>query len=175
MGNYVLEPRQELFVREYVKDYNGAKAALRAGYSKKTAAAQASRLLTKANVKSLLQEIQEEIKHFNRVTIQKIIAENSRIAFSDLKDYVKWGPTGVKMLDHTNVDTRCVESVEIIPGAFGNKMKIKLYDKGAALERLGQFLGAKAKGEKPPDFTINIHVGDDDKSAIGIEYSIDQQ
>ena len=37
-GAAVMTPKQAAFVSEYVIDYNGAKAAERAGYSKKTAA-----------------------------------------------------------------------------------------------------------------------------------------
>lgn len=45
-----LNDKQDLFCREYIKDWNGAAAAIRAGYSKRTAASQASRLLTKVNI-----------------------------------------------------------------------------------------------------------------------------
>ena len=46
----MIEPRQQRFVDEYLKDFNGTQAAIRAGYSKRTAVAQASRLLSKANI-----------------------------------------------------------------------------------------------------------------------------
>ena len=45
-----LTARQSRFVEEYVKDCNGAQAAIRAGYSEKAAKEQASRLLTNANI-----------------------------------------------------------------------------------------------------------------------------
>ena len=41
---------RERFVREYLIDRNGTQAAIRAGYSPKTAAAQASRLLKDVKV-----------------------------------------------------------------------------------------------------------------------------
>lgn len=174
-----IEPRQEAFVREYCKDFNGQKAAIRAGYNSKNARFTASRLLTKANVKALLKEIQEEIRQHNRVTIQKVIAENARIAFSDLKDFVQFGPDGVTILDHRNVDSKCVESVEMTQYKIGEittktRMKIKLHDKGAALERLGQYLGVKDKGERPPDFQVHFHIGEEEASAIGVEFSIEK-
>ena len=43
----ILTCRQELFILEYAKDLNATQAAIRAGYSAKTASAQASRLLKK--------------------------------------------------------------------------------------------------------------------------------
>ncbi len=47
-----LNDRQAKFVMEYVIDHNAKQAAIRAGYSAKTAAANASRLLTNVNVRS---------------------------------------------------------------------------------------------------------------------------
>lgn len=45
-----MTPKQERFVQEYLIDLNATQAAIRAGYSAKTAAEQASRLLTKVNI-----------------------------------------------------------------------------------------------------------------------------
>lgn len=47
-----LTPRQARFVREYLVDLNGTQAAIRAGYSAHTAAAQAVRLLMNVNIKT---------------------------------------------------------------------------------------------------------------------------
>jgi phage terminase small subunit len=46
--------RQARFVKEYALDHNGAQAAIRAGYSPKTARSQAQRLLTKDNIRQAL-------------------------------------------------------------------------------------------------------------------------
>ncbi len=45
-----LKPKQERFCQEFTVDCNAAQAAIRAGYSKKTAKEQASRLLTNVNL-----------------------------------------------------------------------------------------------------------------------------
>lgn len=46
-----MTPKQQRFVEEYVIDSNGKQAAIRAGYSPKTAEVQASRLLSNAKVR----------------------------------------------------------------------------------------------------------------------------
>ena len=51
--------KQTRFVREYAVDCNGAVAAVRAGYSPRSAKVTASRLLTKANVQRALRQIQQ--------------------------------------------------------------------------------------------------------------------
>ena len=49
--------KQRLFVDEYIIDFNGYQAAIRAEYSEKTAAAQASRLLTNVNIQAAIDEV----------------------------------------------------------------------------------------------------------------------
>lgn len=53
-------PRHELFCREYIVDYNGRQAAIRAGYSDSSAGNQASRLLTNDDVLARVRELQKE-------------------------------------------------------------------------------------------------------------------
>lgn len=49
--------KQELFAEEYIVDLNGTQAAIRAGYSQKTASVQSARLLGKANVQAKIAEL----------------------------------------------------------------------------------------------------------------------
>lgn len=51
-----LTPKQQRFVEEYLIDLNGKQAAIRAGYSAKTAEMQASRLLSYAKVSQAVSE-----------------------------------------------------------------------------------------------------------------------
>jgi phage terminase small subunit len=52
-----LTPKQETFCREYLKDLNQTQAAIRSGYSEKTAQEQSSRLLSKVIVQRRVQEL----------------------------------------------------------------------------------------------------------------------
>jgi phage terminase small subunit len=56
-----LPPRQERFCREYVIDLNATQAAIRAGYSAKTADVQGPRLLGNVRVAARIAELQEVI------------------------------------------------------------------------------------------------------------------
>lgn len=51
-----LTNKQQCFVQEYLVDLNGTQAAIRAGYSPKTAQPQSARLLSKAMVKAAVEE-----------------------------------------------------------------------------------------------------------------------
>ncbi|WP_093231797.1 terminase small subunit [Thermoflavimicrobium dichotomicum] len=59
MGNK-LTPKQQRFVEEYLIDLNATQAAIRAGYSKKTAEAIASRLLRNVKVQTAIQQAKKE-------------------------------------------------------------------------------------------------------------------
>lgn len=52
-----LTPKQVMFCKEYIVDLNGTQAAIRAGYSEKTAAEQSSRLLTNVRIQSYVQSL----------------------------------------------------------------------------------------------------------------------
>lgn len=55
-----LTKKQELFCQEYVVDYNGTQAAVRAGYSEKAARQQAARLLSNAAILTRVRGLQQE-------------------------------------------------------------------------------------------------------------------
>ena len=54
-----LTPKQEMFAKEYLIDLNATRAAIRAGYSKRTAKPQGLRLLTYVDVANLIQKGRE--------------------------------------------------------------------------------------------------------------------
>ena len=73
MRNISLNEKQKRFCEEYVKDYNGAQAAIRAGYSAKTARVIASEHLTKPNIQSYVQELQEELRKQSKAEVHVIL------------------------------------------------------------------------------------------------------
>ena len=70
-----LTPRQEEFCQQWIIDRVGVAAAVRAGYSSKTAHVQASRLLKHAKVKARVEQLQKEAAERNRVTVDRVIAQ----------------------------------------------------------------------------------------------------
>lgn len=61
MTDRPLTPKQAAFVREYMIDHNGTQAAIRAGYSARTANEQASRLLANVNIAWAVAKAQAEL------------------------------------------------------------------------------------------------------------------
>lgn len=67
-----LTEKQRRFVEEYLIDLNATQAAIRAGYSVKTAYSQGQRLLKKVEVQNRIKEIREKIQNENIATIKDI-------------------------------------------------------------------------------------------------------
>ena len=68
-----LTRKQKLFCHEYCKDQNGKQAAIRAGYSERTATSQAARLLTKGHVTSHIDVILERNAVVADITNERIL------------------------------------------------------------------------------------------------------
>lgn len=75
-----LNIRRNIFVSEYVKNGNVTEAAIKAGYSKKTAYSQGSRLLKKVEIQEQIKEQQERIEQAARVDPAYIISSLREIA-----------------------------------------------------------------------------------------------
>jgi phage terminase small subunit len=79
-----LSPKQKLFIKEYVKDKNGARAARVVGFSEKTAKEQASRLLTKVNVRAAVDAALAKQAEAADISAERIVKEISLVAFQKL-------------------------------------------------------------------------------------------
>lgn len=72
--------RHEKFCHEYIKDMNATQAAIRTGYSEKTAKMQGSRLMTNDDIKARVAELRESYFNENIMTAQQVEYELTRIA-----------------------------------------------------------------------------------------------
>jgi phage terminase small subunit len=85
-----LTPKQRQFVQEYLVDMNGTQAAIRAGYSKKTANEQASRLLANVNVKAALQHATEERSKRTEITQDQVLNLWWALANADPNELIQY-------------------------------------------------------------------------------------
>ena len=138
-----LSEKRQRFVNENLIDLNGTQAAIRAGYSTKTANEQAARLL--ANV-SIQQEIAEKMAQRSRrtgVNQDRVILELAKIAFIKMTDLVD--REGRIRENATDDDLSCIESIKFkeSESEFGGSVEreVKISSKLKALELLGKHLG----------------------------------
>lgn len=86
-----LTPKQQTFVDEYLVDLNATQAAIRAGYSKKTARSQGERMLTNVDVAAAIQKGFQERSERTQITAEKVLLELAVIAFADLQQLADMG------------------------------------------------------------------------------------
>lgn len=142
-----LSERQRRFVQAYADHRDAARAAIEAGYTPKTAKRWAARLLGIPSVAAALAgrvygpDKASRQPNTAPVTADRILAEYRRIAFSDLREFVQWGPRGVAFRSSAELDedqARCV--AEVSETVSGSK-RFKLHDKKGALDSLARCLG----------------------------------
>lgn len=139
-----LTKKQAQFIEEYLIDLNGTQAAIRAGYSSKTANEQSSRLLANVKIQGLIAERMKVREKRTEITQDKVIAELAKIAFSDQRKVMSWGAAGVILKESDGLeeaDAAIVSEVSETRTATGGSLKLKTHDKVKALELLGRHLG----------------------------------
>ena len=83
-----MTPKQQRFIHEYLADCNGTQAAIRAGYSRKTAGAIAEKLLKKAEIRKAIDAAMSEQKNAliaTREERQRFWTETLRNEEEDMK------------------------------------------------------------------------------------------
>lgn len=139
-----LTDKQKRFVEEYLIDLNATQAAIRAGYSEKTARQIANENLTKPYIQEEIQKAKAERAERTKISADRVVQELAHIAFDDIKNYLEFYPdpksrygVSVDVKDSRTIDTRNVSEVSIGRDGF----KFKLYSKDTALINLGKHLG----------------------------------
>jgi len=162
-----LSPKQLRFCREYVIDYNGTQAAIRAGYSKKTATEQASQLLIKLNIQEEVLRLKSLQYKRLQMSADEVLAELSLIARADISQ--AYDSNGSLMNIHAMPESirKVISGVdvdEIFDGKgddkefIGYTKKVKLFDKIRALGYLGEHFGM-FKGENSGGVQIFTQMG----------------
>lgn len=75
-----LTAKQKQFCEEYIIDLNGAQAAIRAGYSEKTAKQTASENLTKPNIQEYLRELQQKRQKRTAINQDYVLNKLQKVA-----------------------------------------------------------------------------------------------
>jgi len=159
-----LRPKEKLFISEYLKDFNATQAAIKAGYSKKTAKEQGYEILTKPHIQNAVKKQVEAILSDNKGLALRIVKECEKIAFSKLDDFLEFDDDGVTLKSSNDVDTSALESVQFDEtrgpkGGLTVKKKVKQHDKLKALDILAKYTELY-KEEKGTPIVLNINVED---------------
>lgn len=135
--------KQDLFVKEYLKDLNATQAYIRAGYKFKNenvAAASAAKILRNPKIQEKIQKAMAEREKRTEITQDRVLKEIANLAFTDR--------TGIVNLNNNrliikNFDELTPEQKACISGVKETKygIEVTFYNKEKALEMLGRHLG----------------------------------
>ncbi len=165
-----LLPKHARFVAEYLKDLNATQAAIRAGYSAKTANQQGPRLLVDAGIASAVAEGKARQLASADLSASRTLEEMRRLAFSDIRKL--FDSDGNLRPVHTLDDetAACVASLEVVKknlaagdGVTDTVHKLKVWDKTRNLEMLAKHFGLLVDKLEHSGGVDMRWLGDDDK------------
>ncbi len=163
-----MTPKQQLFVDEYLIDLNATQAAIRAGYSAKTAYSIGDENLKKPEIAAAVKKAMNERAARTGITADMVIGELAKIGFSDIRKAVRWySQTNVAVIDadadtealahegalrfavanqvelvsSEDIDDSTASAISEIGQSSTGALKIKFHDKRAALVDIGKHLG----------------------------------
>lgn len=155
-----LNPKQERFCNEYLIDLNATQAAIRAGYSAKTANRIGNENLSKLDIQKYIQDKKEKLAEKTNITLEMVTEGYRRLAFydgrnfydntgqlkkiPDLDDETAFALTGFEIAEE-RIETKKTKKL-----SFSTK-KIKTSDRRSALDSLCKVLGYFA-----PDKVANV-------------------
>jgi phage terminase small subunit len=152
--------KRKRFATEYLVDFNGTQAAIRAGYAPSGASAEAGRLLADVRVKALIDQAQAAQAARTDIKQEECVAQLRRLAFANLEDFTRVDGTK-RVLDMSGCTRDQMAAVqeltEDVTGGTGDgerkqvlRTKLKLKDQVKAIEllcRIGGFLNDRMQHE----------------------------
>ena len=149
-----LTRKQQLFVAEYLIDLNATRAAISAGYSKRTADKQGHQLLENPRIAEQISKKHGKTLQKLEISSERVLAELSKLAFYDPTAFFEYDGS-LKQIKDLDPTTRMaiagLEVTELFEGkdvpngeqqktVYGLLKKIKMTDKLRALELIGKHL-----------------------------------
>ena len=153
-----LSPKQRAFVSEYLIDRNATQAAVRAGYSRKTANEQGARLLANVSVRAAIDAAQADLAFRAGVTAEQVLRERRRIALFDPRRLFDADGSPIPIQDLDDDVVAAIAGIEIVQmgtdketGVACMVKKYRLAAKDSSLTALERFFGTN---EKPVRFAL---------------------
>lgn len=147
MAQRKLNAKQQRFVEEYLIDLNATQAAIRAGYSPKTATAIASENLSKPSISAAIACAMAERRKRTGITQDSVLNELAKVAFLNITDVVD--EYGRIKENATKEDKACIESIKYKHSDtdMGSSVEreVKVASKLKAIEMLMRHLGIDSK------------------------------
>jgi len=144
-----LSERKARFVKEFLIDANETQAAIRAGYSKKTAYSQGNRLMKNVEVQAAIAKAKKPIERKLEISAERTLQEIARVAYANYDDYVTHDNGDVTFdlskCDRTQMAAVQEYTIDHTGGTGDGKREMilrtrgRLHDKTRALDMLAKY------------------------------------
>jgi len=135
-GRPLLNPKYEIFAREYAQHFSPQKAAIASGSKPTGAARQGDRLLKRSDVRKRIDELLNIDDNYYDLLKRRTVSELAAGAFYDVHEFYDLKKLELKQVSH--IDGRLIQDIrKNRDGSFS----VKLIDKIKCLELIGKHLG----------------------------------
>lgn len=149
-----MTPKQEAFVREYLIDLNATQAAIRAGYSEKTAKDIGCQNLAKLNIKTAIDKALSERAERTEIDAEWVLKRLAEEADADIADLYEENGALKSIHDWPKIwrtgligGIDVVQEFETVDGkkvAVGSVTKLKISDRIKRIELIGKHVDIQA-------------------------------
>ena len=157
-----LSPRRQRFVDEYLVDLNAKQAAIRAGYSAKTAEVCGPRLLRNAQIADAVIARQAKRGERTEITVDRVVRELAVMGLSDIGEVIDFTGPEPRLRPACEIPERARRALASVTvkrtveghGDAAQPVEIiafKLWPKDSALDLLGKHLGMFVAETRPED------------------------
>lgn len=152
-----ISQREELFAQKVIEHEGNRSAALRdvldtTGWDQKSVWQEASRWAKRPSVRARVEQLRTEIATTHRLHRDRIVAELCSLAFSNMRDYIQIDDNGDAWVDLSGLTYEQAAAIQELTheeytegrgeaGRDVKRVKVKLYSKTDALEKLAKIMG----------------------------------
>jgi len=166
-----MNAKRQRFCEEYMKDLNGKEAAIRAGYAKKHAAFEASKLLAIPEISEYVTQLKKETSKRNNITVDELIQDLAEIKNINVADLYDENGLLKDLHQLPREFTKCINEITETKSIWGKEgenektvRKVKFYSRLDAIEKLAKHLGFYEKDNKQQsELKFKIEIVDADK------------
>lgn len=129
---------------------NGTQAAIRAGYSPKTARNQSSRMLTSATVQQYLSDLRSQQQQRTQINADAVLRELAIVGFSKITDVLNIDQFDCSFKSDLSEEAKAsIQSITILKTTHetdrgvhsSDRLQVKMHSKISALKELGVHFG----------------------------------
>ena len=143
-----LNAKQEMFCREYIVDLNATQAAIRAGYSEKTANNQVGRLLVNVGIQARIEELKAARNEDVKIDANYVLKRLVEIDSMDVLDILMPDGSVKAVAEWPKVWRTTLSGIDVMEMQSGDTAailkKIKWPDKVKNLELIGKHINVGA-------------------------------